>query len=63
MGCSLCKKKGIPIDCKYCLGKFCSRCINLEQHNCKGIEDYKKFHRENLQKQLAFEPKSKVISL
>ena len=39
MPCERCKKKcGIPIDCKYCEGKFCPRCLHLEKHNCPGIE-------------------------
>lgn len=63
MGCDFCKKKGIPIDCNYCPGKYCSRCINLEHHSCEGIEDYKQMHREKLQKQLTFVCKSKVVSL
>ena len=38
MPCFKCKKKGIPIDCKYCGLGFCSRCIVIEIHNCKGSD-------------------------
>ena len=38
MPCLKCKKKGIPIPCKYCNLSFCSRCIQLEIHNCSGSD-------------------------
>ena len=63
MPCDLCKKKGIPIKCNYCIGKYCSRCINLDQHKCDGIEDYKKYHREQLEKKLVIVKGNKVIAL
>ena len=58
MGCDLCKRKGIPIDCKYCEGHFCSRCINLEQHKCPGITDKKKDYIKKLEKQLEYKVSS-----
>ena len=63
MPCDKCKKKGIPIPCKYCKGEFCSRCIQLEVHTCDGIEKSKQDHLSNLKKQLAFEPTKKVASI
>ena len=39
MPCENCKKKcGIPIDCAYCDGKICPKCIQLEKHTCPGID-------------------------
>ena len=63
MPCGKCKKKGIPIPCKYCEGQYCSRCIQLEVHQCEGIEKSKKEHLSHLQKQLAFVPTKKVVSI
>jgi predicted nucleic acid binding AN1-type Zn finger protein len=54
MPCDLCKKKGIPLDCNYCRGHYCSRCINLEQHKCEGIADKKKESINNLKNQLKY---------
>lgn len=60
MPCSLCKKKGIPLDCRFCNSGFCSRCIDLSIHKCKGIDEWKKEKREVLEKQLEFKPKNKI---
>jgi predicted nucleic acid binding AN1-type Zn finger protein len=54
MPCFRCKKKGIPINCKYCNCNFCSRCIILEIHNCKGIEHKKDLELNQLNKKLEF---------
>ncbi len=54
MPCFKCKKKGIPINCKYCNYDFCSRCIILEIHNCKGIEQKKDLELNQLNKKLEF---------
>lgn len=60
MPCSLCRKKGIPIDCRYCNNSLCARCIDLTIHNCSGIEDWKKEKISVLEKQLDFKPKKKI---
>jgi predicted nucleic acid binding AN1-type Zn finger protein len=54
MGCDKCKRKGVPIDCKYCEQHFCPRCIQLEVHNCDGIQKRKDEHLKQLEKQLEF---------
>jgi len=59
MPCFKCKKKGIPIDCKYCNSGFCSRCIVLEIHACKGIETKKENEIKELDKKLEFKPDKK----
>jgi len=50
MKCSYCKKKvGImAIECKYCQNSFCTSCITLENHECKGIEEYKNKNKQIL---------------
>lgn len=63
MPCDNCKKKGIPIKCNYCIGAYCSRCIQLESHSCEGIEESKNKHILKLKTQLAFEPPKKVTSI
>ena len=52
MPCRHCKKKGIPIPCKHCEKSFCSKCIQLEIHNCEGIQKKLDIERENLDRKL-----------
>ncbi len=59
MPCFKCKKKGIPIDCKYCGLGFCSRCIVLEIHECNGINLKKEDEIKDLNKRLEFKPDRK----
>ena len=59
MPCFKCKKKGIPINCKYCGLGFCSRCIVLEIHECKGINLKKEDEIKDLNKRLEFKPDKK----
>jgi hypothetical protein len=59
MPCFKCKKKGIPIPCKYCNLSFCSRCIQLEIHNCSGSDIKKQDSLEKLKCQLKFEKEKK----
>jgi hypothetical protein len=47
------------IDCKYCKLGFCSRCIVLEIHNCKGVEIKKENQKKELEKKLEFKPDKK----
>ena len=62
MRCQCCKKKGIPIDCKYCTKHFCSRCINLEEHKCEGLQSWKDDYKKRLEKQLEFKPSTTLPS-
>ena len=63
MPCLKCKKKGIPMICKYCNLGFCSRCILLEMHDCSGAELKKQDTLKNLKTQLEFKkhPKFETI--
>ncbi|MAT63906.1 MAG: hypothetical protein CL881_08940 [Dehalococcoidia bacterium] len=64
MPCENCKKKcGIPIDCAYCDGKFCPKCIQLEKHTCPGIDVKKAKDLSNLEKKIAFKPECKYAFL
>lgn len=60
MPCDGCKKKGIPMKCNFCPGSYCSRCICLESHNCKGLERKINKDRHNLKDRLHFEPPRKL---
>ena len=60
MPCFKCKKKGIPIDCKYCNLGFCSRCIVLEIHECKGMDVKKDVELKELDKRLEFKPDKEI---
>lgn len=61
MKCTHCKKKkGLSVmDCRYCHSNYCSSCIQLEIHNCQGIQSKCKEELDNLEKKLAFSPKKK----
>lgn len=59
MPCLKCKKRGIPIECKYCKLCFCSRCIVLEIHECKGSDIKKEEQIKDLEKKLEFKPDKK----
>ncbi len=63
MACDNCKKKGIGIDCKYCIGSYCSKCIQLEVHLCSGMHEKKKDQILKLKENLSFEQKKKVTSI
>ncbi len=60
MPCLKCKKKGIPMICKYCNLGFCSKCILLEMHNCSGAELKKQDNLDKLKTQLEFKKPPKV---
>lgn len=60
MPCDQCKRKGIPIACNYCTGNFCTRCILLEIHNCKGMEKKQKKDIKILESKLAYEAPRKI---
>ena len=64
MPCDLCKKKcGVPIDCKYCGGSFCSSCINLTKHDCQGADIKKMKQRKELEEMMSFEPRPKHLKI
>ena len=63
MPCNNCKKKGIPMDCKYCPGKFCSTCINLEKHDCEGLVYKLENCRKLLEKKLIPVVAPKVVKI
>ena len=60
MPCFKCKNKGIPINCKYCNLRFCSKCIQLEIHNCSGLKLKKENSLKNLKKELKFKTSPKI---
>lgn len=61
MPCERCKKKcGVPIECLYCKGNFCPRCIHLETHDCQGANIKKMKQLEELEKKIEFVPPPKL---
>ena len=54
MKCSHCKKKVglMTLECKYCQTSFCTSCIALEKHGCKGIDKYKTENKQMLEEKL-----------
>ena len=54
MSCKNCKKSGIGINCRYCIGEYCSRCIQPEIHSCPGLGEKKANELLTLQKNLQF---------
>ena len=60
MPCFKCKKKGIPIICKYCNLGFCYRCIQLEIHACNGLQLKRQDSLDNLENKLKFKKEKKL---
>ncbi len=60
MPCFKCKKKGIPMTCKYCNLGFCYTCIQLEKHDCRGLHLKKEISLQHLKNQLKFEKNKKI---
>lgn len=52
MRCGKCNKKCIPIKCSYCSCECCSSCIQLEIHECPGLDKKCKDLVQNLQNSL-----------
>ena len=52
MRCYNCKKKTMPINCKYCKVDLCVRCLLPEIHNCCNLNDCKIQSRVSLSNQL-----------
>ena len=52
MRCDTCRKKTIPITCKYCNIDFCIRCLLPETHECKNLKECKIQSRATLSNQL-----------
>lgn len=46
MKCANCLKKRITVKCMSCESKYCTGCIQLEEHKCKNI--HKKIENERL---------------
>jgi predicted nucleic acid binding AN1-type Zn finger protein len=61
--CVNCKKKGIPITCKYCTNGYCSSCIQLEIHKCSGIETKNNEEKTNLEKKLIRVEASRIVKI
>lgn len=54
MKCDQCHKKVglLVLPCRECTGKFCTRCIQLEQHACPRLEERAETERKILEKKL-----------
>ena len=52
MRCGNCSKKCVPIKCAFCPIECCSSCIQLEIHECTGLDKKCKFMSEKLQESL-----------
>ena len=52
--CKKCNKKigFFGITCKYCSSDYCSSCIQLEIHECLGIDKKRQEELSNLEKKL-----------
>lgn len=52
--CDRCRKKvGLcGIKCKHCPHTFCTACMDLTVHECKGIEKFKTERKEILESKL-----------
>ena len=53
--CENCRKKigtASVIKCKYCDMNLCHRCLQLEIHSCKNIQDSIKIEKDVIEKSL-----------
>jgi len=53
----------MAMDCKYCNGKYCTTCIVLETHKCKGMAQKVADGKDILREQLKFEPPPKLAPI
>ena len=58
-----CKHKPKMLTCKECQGKFCTRCIQLEAHECPKLHTRIQKDRDNLKTQLVKVVAAKVIQI
>ena len=58
-----CKHKPKMLTCKECQGKFCTRCIQLEAHECPKLSTRIQKDRDNLKTQLVKVVAAKVIQI
>jgi len=58
-----CKHKPKMLTCKECQGKFCTRCIQLEAHECPKLSTRIQKDRDNLKTQLVKVVAAKVIPI
>ena len=63
MPCDNCKKKGIPMQCNYCTGQFCTKCLKIDGHACPGESLKRERELENLEKKLAYTPQRKLATI
>lgn len=52
MRCDFCKKKCIPLACKWCGNNYCVKCIMLETHECEHLLNCKLESLKNLKTKL-----------
>jgi hypothetical protein len=52
MRCEVCKKRCVPLGCSYCKKDCCSSCIQLEVHECSGLQMKCKDQIEHLKQTL-----------
>ena len=58
----MCHHKNRFLKCRECSGDFCSKCIQLEVHNCPKLDERSKTEKENLAKKLVKITAPKVVT-
>lgn len=59
--CEHCKRKRITIQCLTCKGMYCSGCIQLEEHECKKIQEKIALEKSVIEKRnVKIEPSKKI---
>jgi hypothetical protein len=58
-----CKHKPKMLQCKECQGQFCTRCIQLEAHECPKLNIRIQKDRDNLQQKLVKVVAPKVAAI
>jgi len=65
MKCEKCRSQVglLVLTCRECTGKYCTRCIQLELHQCRMLEGRSESERALLEKKLVKVEAPKVIKL
>ena len=58
-----CRHKPKMMTCKECHGNFCTRCIQLEAHECPKLNARIQEERDNLKKKLVKVEALKIVQI
>lgn len=63
MRCKCCKKRKMTIECKWCKEEYCTKCIQVEVHECTNIKECINYKKEKLENSLKKIKKEQVLKI